>query len=52
MYSFSYVIEQRLPNGAWQKVSGSITARSESEVRNILERQNANPIRIISITRR
>lgn len=52
MYSYSYVIEQLTLNGCWQRVTGSMTARSESEVCAILQRQNVNPIRIISITRR
>ena len=52
MNFYDYVIERKLPNGAWQKVTGSMSAKSESEVRAILTRQEISPIRIIAIIKK
>jgi squalene cyclase len=52
MYTFKYVIEQQLPNGCWQKVTGIVSADSPSEARSILIRQNVNRIRIISLIKK
>lgn len=53
MFLFAYVIERKLPTGNWQKVTGSMSAKSADEVEKTLVRQNSNTvIRIISITRK
>ena len=53
MFMFDYVIERKLPTGNWQKVTGTMTAKSVDEVEKTLTRQNSNTvIRIISVTKK
>ena len=53
MYMFDYIIERKLPAGNWQKVTGTMTAKSEDEVEKALKRQNLNTIiRVITIKKR
>jgi len=50
---FDYVIERKLPNGVWQKVTGTMTVKTIEEVKKILAQQNANTaFRILSITKK
>lgn len=53
MSMFAYIIERMLPTGNWQKVTGTINAKSAGEVEKTLVRQNSNTaIRIVSITKK
>lgn len=52
MYLFEYSYERKLPNGAWQRVTGSVTASSESEVERNILRNEISAVRNISIRRR
>lgn len=36
MFMFDYVIERKLPTGNWQKVTGTMTAKSVDEVEKTL----------------
>ena len=53
MFMFDYVIERKLPTGNWQKVTGTMNAKSADEVEKTLIRQNSNTeIRIVSIKKK
>ena len=50
MFLYDYIIERKLPNGSWQKVTGTMNAKSAEEVEKTLVRQNSiTVIRIVSI---
>ncbi len=53
MFLFAYIIERKLPTGNWQKVTGTMSAKSADEVEKTLIWQNSTTaIRIISITKK
>ena len=52
LHSYDYSFERKLPNGVWNKVTGTMTASSAKEVERVLISQNAMPLRNIVITQR